>query len=550
MICVLLSVGFPQHDSAREDEGGVAVVVGAAVGDVDEVVFLHPPGLHRGRIEVVDGGQVQLILHAFFQRNVAHVEDDIVVASDEFQREVHQRGGGAVPAQDGPHLSGHKAFDAEFQRAEQEAGLFGGQGHGKLGVGGSGVPRGDAAAGVVGRLDAVDGGGHGDGAAVAFGVRDGGDDGGALLETGDAACLHRDDVLRRSAPKHRLVGGVRGRDGDAEVGGAEPGQLQSVLAQSHLLDGDDVRLRQGRGRRGVPQLFQGSQVVLCAAAGVAGGVQQLEQKGFFLAAQPAEAVGAHGVDGQCAGGGIHLHHPHQLARLRQDGAGRCPDVQRVQPDRAAPAVDAQDSALAGRVGGRTLGSGLCLFGVACGQRGAGGGLLGRGCRLAGALLGVLLAGGRPLGGLGGGVGAGDHPGDELLVDRGRQLLAPALGGEDVVDVILAGPGVGGVALAVGGGQHPLAAGPAGEAAAHPDAARFVQLQRLSQCAVGVADVEGDDAPGPLPGQGKFQPVHAFGLLCAQMQPVGLGEKFGAAEVPGGNVDLHGENSFRLVLHLA
>ena len=53
----------------------------------------------------------------------------------------------------------------------------------------------------------------------------------------------------------------------------------------------------------------------------------------------------------------------------------------------------------------------------------------------------------------------------------------------------------------------------------------------------------------LPGQGKFQPVHAFGLLCAQMQPVGLGEKFGAAEVPGGNVDLHGENSFRLVLHL-
>ena len=119
-----------------------------------------------------------------------------------------------------------------------------------------------------------------------------------------------------------------------------------------------------------------------------------------------------------------------------------------------------------------------------------------------------------------------------------------------MDVILAGPGVGGVALAVGGGQHPFAAGPAGEAAAHPDAARFVQLQRLGQCAVGVADVEGDDAPGPLPGQGKFQPVHAFGLLCAQMQPVGLGEKFGAAEVPGGNVDLHGENSFRLVLHLA
>lgn len=42
------------------------------------------------------------------------------------------------------------------------------------------------------------------------------------------------------------------------------------------------------------------------------------------------------------------------------------------------------------------------------------------------------------GGLCGSVGAGHHPGDELLVDRGGQLFARALGGEDAVDVVLAG----------------------------------------------------------------------------------------------------------------
>ena len=63
------------------------------------------------------------------------------------------------------------------------------------------------------------------------------------------------------------------------------------------------------------------------------------------------------------------------------------------------------------------------------------------------------------------------------------------------------------------------------------------------------DVEGDDTPVPLLRQAEFQPVHTLGFLCAQMQPVGLGEEFCAAEVPGCDVDLHGKNSFRLVLRL-
>lgn len=93
-------------------------------------------------------------------------------------------------------------------------------------------------------------------------------------------------------------------------------QLQRVLAQSHLLHRDDVRVGQGSGRRGVPQFFKGFEVISGAAVGVAGRIQQLEQKGFFFAAQPAEAVSADGVGGQCAGGGIDLHHPHQLADFR------------------------------------------------------------------------------------------------------------------------------------------------------------------------------------------------------------------------------------------
>ena len=112
-----------------------------------------------------------------------------------------------------------------------------------------------------------------------------------------------------------------------------------------------------------------------------------------------------------------------------------------------------------------------------------------------------------------------------------------------MDVVLAGPGVGGVAIAVGSGQHPLAAGPAGKAPAHADAACFVQRQRLGQRAVRVPDVEGDDTPVPLLRQAEFQLVHTLGFLCAQMQPVGLGEEFCAAEVPGCDVDLHGKTPF-------
>ena len=548
-ICVRCGSGLLQHDGAGEDEGGVVAIVGAAVGNVDAVVCCDPGGLDRGRVEVVGGGEIELVFDALFQRDAAHVQHHVVVAADNVGELVCQGGRGAVLAQDGAHRARHIALDAEFQRAEQQARFLGRQRHKELGLGGISVPRGDVAAVGVGRLDAVDGGRHRDGAAVALAVGGGSDDGRTLLEGSDAARIHRDDVRRRNAPQYRLVGGIRGRDGGAEVGSAAPAQLQRVPAQSHLLHRDDVRVGQGSGRRGVPQFFKGFEVISGAAVGVAGRIQQLEQKSFFFAAQPAEAVGADGVGGQCAGGGIDLHHPHQLAGFRRDRAGQCPDVQCVQPDGTAFAVDAQHSAIGRGIGGGTVGSGFGLLGIAGSQGGAGGGLLGRRSGLAGALLGVRLAGGGAFGGLCGGVGAGHHPGDELLVDRGGQLFARALGGEDAVDVVLAGPGVGGVAIAVGSGQHPLAAAPAGKAPAHADTACFVQRQRLGQRAVRVPDVEGDDTPVPLLRQAEFQPVHTLGFLCAQMQPVGPGEEFRAAEVPGCDVDLHGKNSFHLVLRL-
>ena len=312
-ICVWCGSGLLQHNGTREDEGGVITIVGAAVCDVDAVVCGDPGGIDRGRIEVVGGGEIELVFDALFQRDAAHVQHYIVVAADKVDGLVCQGGRGAVLAQDGAHFARHIALDAEFQRAEQQARFLSSQWHEELGLGGISVPRGDVAAVGVGRLDAVDGGSHCDGAAVVLAVGGGSDDGRTLLEGSDAARIHRDDVRRRNAPQYRLVGGVRGRDGGAEVGSAAPAQFQRVLAQSHLLHRDDVRVGQGSGRRGVPQFFEGLKGIFGAAVGVADRAQQLEQKLFFFAAQPAEAVGADGVDGQCAGGGIDLHHPHQLA---------------------------------------------------------------------------------------------------------------------------------------------------------------------------------------------------------------------------------------------
>ena len=56
-ICIRCGSGLLQHDGAGEDEGGVVAIVGAAMGDVDAVVFCDPGGLDRGRVEVVGGGE-------------------------------------------------------------------------------------------------------------------------------------------------------------------------------------------------------------------------------------------------------------------------------------------------------------------------------------------------------------------------------------------------------------------------------------------------------------------------------------------------------------
>ena len=54
----------------------------------------------------------------------------------------------------------------------------------------------------------------------------------------------------------------------------------------------------------------------------------------------------------------------------------------------------------------------------------------------------------------------------------------------------------------------------------------------------MADVQGDAATGPFRRQLEHQPVHALGVLCAQVQPGGLGCEFGAAQRAGSDLDLH------------
>ena len=54
----------------------------------------------------------------------------------------------------------------------------------------------------------------------------------------------------------------------------------------------------------------------------------------------------------------------------------------------------------------------------------------------------------------------------------------------------------------------------------------------------MADVQGDAAPGPFRRQLEHQPIHALGVLCAQVQPGGLGCEFGAAQCAGSDLDLH------------
>ena len=234
---------------------------------------------------MLEAAQIELVFDALFQRDAAHVQHHVVIAADNVGELVCQGGRGAVLAQDGAHRARHIALDTEFQRAEQQARFLGSQRHKELVLGGISVPRGDVAAVGVGRLDAVDGGRHRDGAAVALAVGGGSDDGRTLLEGSDAARTHRDDVRRRNAPQYRLVGGIRGRDGGAEVGSAARLSSSVCWLRVTFSTGMMSRVGQGSGRRGVPQIFKGFEVISGAAVGVAGRTQQLEQMSFFFAAQ-------------------------------------------------------------------------------------------------------------------------------------------------------------------------------------------------------------------------------------------------------------------------
>ena len=106
-------------------------------------------------------------------------------------------------------------------------------------------------------------------------------------------------------------------------------------------------------------------------------------------------------------------------------------------------------------------------------------------------------------------------------------------------VVPAGAGVGGVAGAAHGGQHPLPTGAAGEAAVHRHAGIAVQRHRGQLGAVAAAQVQGNGAVGPAFGQLELQPVHAFRILCAQVQAAGLRQEFGAAAGSMNDLDLHG-----------
>ena len=226
-------------------------------------------------------------------------------------------------------------------------------------------------------------------------------------------------------------------------------------------------------------------------------------------------------------------------------AGKCTDVLRRQLYDAGLAVHAHDPALC-----------RCkLFGTGCSSFGFCGRLSGAGAVGPGALRGRLslcgIGGGSRgacscfLGGSGSAAGAFQHAGHELLIQRGRQLLRAAVRGQDGVGVVAAGAGVGGIACVVDGGQHPLAAGAAGEPPVHRYPVAFFQRNGSKQGAVAAAQVQRHGASGPLFRQGKVQLVHAGSVLRTEVQAVGAGVKFGAAALPANDLDLHTKPSFLL-----
>ena len=137
------------------------------------------------------------------------------------------------------------------------------------------------------------------------------------------------------------------------------------------------------------------------------------------------------------------------------------------------------------------------------------------------------------------LGAGHDLGHELFVQGGRRRLGVAVGGEGFPGVVAAGLGVGGVACAVGGGEHPPARPGRRQPPVHLHLAGAVQQQGSRQGAVGLFDVEGNALAGPFLRQGEGQGIHPFGVLAAQMEPRGAGDEIGTArELPDCDLNVH------------
>ena len=197
-------------------------------------------------------------------------------------------------------------------------------------------------------------------------------------------------------------------------------------------------------------------------------------------------------------------------------------------------------------GGQLFGAGGSSLGPGCtpGRRGAAGaGLPGSSLCLCGTGSAAFGAGRGALGRRGGCAGTFQHAGHELLVQGGRQVLGAAVGGQGGIGVVPAGAGVGGVAAAAYGGQHPLSPHAAGQAAVHRHTVVGVQRNGGQLHPIAAAQIQRQGAPRPRCGQDELQPVHPLGVLCAKVQPVRPGHKFGAAALLLKDFDLHAKPPF-------
>ena len=244
-----------------------------------------------------------------------------------------------------------------------------------------------------------------------------------------------------------------------------------------------------------------------------------------------------------AGGGIHAENAHHLARQRLHRERHRPHILCVQLHRAALAVHAQH-----------LPTGGCIaFCPQCGSlrplcAGLGIGTVGqnfvrsllRQCRLHGGICRTVLG---TAGAFRCGVCAFQHARHKLLVHRGRQLLTAAVRRQGGVHIVAAGAGIGGVAAAAYGGQHPLSPHAAGQAAVNRHTVVGVQRNGGQLHPIAAAQIQRQGAPRPRCGQDELQPVHPLGVLCAKVQPVRPGHKFGAAALLLKDLDLHAKPPF-------